>query len=113
MHLFDHVDNIIIGNANTGSIYYTKCPKNKTQCASDNNQVPFFPAQMTRLCNSSCTYRGRCDKWFTCLHQYVEIDYFCLGISMTLVIKLLIFKPTKQTQIPSTLKRSFGIPGIL
>lgn len=69
---------IAIGTDQDRIVYSANCPE-IAGCDSDISTLPSIPAQMTGMCTDQCTYKDTCDKLFTCIQQYIEIDYYCRG----------------------------------
>ena len=74
--MFNHVYNIAIETEHYRTVYSANCPAG---CDSDISTLSSIPAQMTGICTDQCTYKETCEKLFTCIQQYIEIDYYCQG----------------------------------
>ena len=71
----NHLCNIAIGTDQDRIVYSANCP----EIAGCDSDITSIPAQMTGICTDQCTYKDTCDKLFTCIQQYIEIDYYCRG----------------------------------
>lgn len=80
--MFSHLYNIAIGTDKDRTVYSANCTEIETKCDSDARMQRSIPAQMTIICTDQCTYEDACNKSLSCIHRYIEIDYYCRGNSI-------------------------------